>query len=476
MARSYGSTKYTASKTAPWKWGGGSIGTCPACGHACGRASLPHAAESGRAIRSIGVDTWGVDFGLLGRGDELLGNPYHYRDSRTNGMLERAFAIVPREEIFRQTGLQFMQLNTRYQLLAMKQGNSSLLDAAETLLFMPDLMHWLLTGVKCNEMTNASTSQFYNPTKCGWATELLDQIGLPTRILGRIVPPGTKLGPLRGVLAAETGLQAHVVLPGTHDTASAVMAVPAHSKPGERPDWCYLSLGTWALMGIESPRPVINEQVLKLNFTNEGGVGNTIRLLKNITGLWLVQECRRAWSQGHPEGTRPWHWEDLNRLAAAAEPHVAFIDPDAADFMAPESMPRAIAEFCARTGQPVPQDEGAVLRAALDSLAMKFRQVVGYCEELNGAAIETIHIVGGGTQNRLLCQAAADACGRRVVAGPVEATAIGNIMLQAVADGAVGSISDASEVIRNSFDVEEYEPRNAAAWDEAYERFAAVVG
>jgi rhamnulokinase len=225
-------------------------------------------------------------------------------------------------------------------------------------------------------------------------------------------------------------------------------------------------------MGIESPRPVIDDRVLKLDFTNEGGVGGTVRLLKNITGLWLVQECRRVWSQGE----RPWHWEDLNRLAAAARPLVSFINPDAPDFMAPENMPRAIAEFCSRTGQTVPRDEGSVLRCALDSLAMKFRQVLGYCEALNGGAINTIHIVGGGTQNRLLCQAAADACGRRVVAGPIEATAIGNIMLQAVADGAAGSIAEAREVVRRSFEVDEYEPTNAAAWDEAYEQFLKDAG
>ena len=402
------------------------------------------AAAGGDAIVSVGVDTWGVDFGLLGRNDELLGNPYHYRDGRTNGILERAFSIVPREEIFRHTGLQFMQFNTLYQLLAMKLGKSPLLDVAETLLLMPDLMHWLLTGVKCNEMTEASTSQFYNPVKCGWAAELLEKFGLPTHILGRIVQPGTKIGPLRGVLAAETGLRAQVVLPGTHDTASAVMAVPSHSKPGERPDWCYISLGTWALMGIESPAPVINDLVLQRNFTNEGGVGNTIRLLKNITGLWLVQECRRVWGQR----ARALTWEDLNRLAAAAEPLVSFINPDAADFLAPENMPRAIADFCAKTGQTVPQDEGAVLRCALDSIAMKFRHVLGMCEELALGRIATIHIVGGGTQNRLLCQAAADASGRSVVAGPVEATAIGNIMVQAVADGAVASIAEAREVVR----------------------------
>jgi len=428
-------------------------------------------AAGGEAIVSVGVDTWGVDFGLLGRNDEILGNPYHYRDGRTNDIFERAFSIVPREEIFRHTGLQFMQFNTLFQLLAMKLAKSPLLDVAETILLVPDLMHWLLTGVKCNEMTEASTSQFYNPVKCGWATELLQKFGLPTNILGQIVQPGTKIGPLRGVVAAESGLRAQVVLPGSHDTASAVMAVPAESKPGKRPDWCYISLGTWALMGIESPAPVINDLVLKRNFTNEGGVGNTIRLLKNITGLWLVQECRRIWSQG----ARTCSWEDLNRLAAAAKPLVSFINPDAAEFLSPENMPRTIADFCEKTRQGVPRDEGSVMRCALDSIAMKFRHVLGMCEELAGGRIETIHVVGGGTQNRLLCQAAADASGRRVVAGPVEATAIGNIMMQAVADGAVGSIAEAREVVSRSFDVEEYEPRNTAAWDEAYPRFLQVV-
>jgi rhamnulokinase len=320
-------------------------------------------------------------------------------------------------------------------------------------------------------MTEASTSQFYDPVRGGWATELLERFGLPARILGRIEQPGTAIGPLRPALAAETGLAARVVLPGSHDTASAVMAVPAHSRPGARPDWCYISLGTWALMGIETPRPLVTDAVLQLNFTNEGGVGGTTRLLKNITGLWLVQECRRVWTQAG----RTWGWEDLNRVAAAAEPHRSFLDPDAPEFLAPDNMPETIRDFCRRTGQPVPDDEGAILRSALDSLAMKFRQVLAMCEELAGGPIQTIHIVGGGTKNRLLCQAAADASGRRVVAGPVEATAIGNIMVQAVSDGAVGSIAEARDVIRRSFEVDEYEPRNTAAWDEAYPRFLKML-
>ncbi len=435
------------------------------------RAGLRAAGAKEAEIASVGVDTWGVDFGFLGRGDELLGNPYHYRDSRTEGMFQKAFEIVPKEEIFRHTGLQFMELNSLYQLLAMRLGNSPILDMAETILFMPDLFHWMMTGVKCNEFTEATTSQFFNPVKKDWAVELLEMLDIPTDFFPKLEQPGTDLGPLRRVLQEESGLKANVVLPGSHDTASAVMAVPAQSV-SKSPDWCYISLGTWALMGIESPQPVVTDEVLKLNFTNEGGVGGTTRLLKNIAGLWLVQECRRVWN----EGGRNWDWEDLNRLSAQAEPLASFINPDAGEFAAPGDMPQAIREFCGSSGQTVPESEGAVLRCALDSIAMKFRHVLGMCEQLAGNRIETIHIVGGGTRNRQLCQAAADACGRRVVTGPVEATAVGNIMLQAVADGAVGSIHEAREVIRRSFPMEEYEPKETAAWDAAYERFLGVLG
>ncbi len=426
----------------------------------------------GAEIASVGVDTWGVDFGLLGRGDVLLGNPYHYRDSRTNGAMEKAFEIVSREEIFRHTGLQFMQLNSLYQFLALKWANSPLLEVAETLLMVPDLFHWLLTGVKCNEMTEASTSQFYNPATGDWAVELLEKFDLRTDILGKIEQPGANLGPLRKVLIDETGLSAAgVVLPASHDTGSAVAAVPAKGAAGGQPDWCYISLGTWALMGIESPEPVINDTVLKLNFTNEGGVNRTSRVLKNITGMWLLQECRRIWNLAGKD----LDWEDMNKMSAAAKPLVSFIDPDAPEFMAPASMPESICEFCEKTSQTAPAGDGAVLRCALDSLAMRFRQVLAMCEELAGRRIETIHIVGGGTRNRQLCQLTADACGRPVLAGPIEATAIGNVMVQAVADGDVADLAQAREVIAQSFEMDEYEPQDTAAWDDAYETFKRVT-
>jgi len=422
-------------------------------------------------LTSVGVDTWGVDFGLLARGDELLGNPYHYRDARTNGMLEKAFGIVTREEIFQQTGLQFLQFNTLYQLLAMKLSGSPLLDVAEALLMMPDLFHWFLCGVKCNEATIASTSQFYNPVRKDWAVELLPRFSLPTRVLGKIVPPGTVLGPLRSALVAETGLtKTSVVLPASHDTGSAVLAVPADSAfhPSK---WCYISLGTWALMGVEEKQPIITDQVLRLNFTNEGGAGGTIRLLKNIAGLWLLQECRRVWNLAGAN----LDWEAINQLAAQAPPWQAIVDPDAPEFLAPENMPETICEFCRRTGQTPPADRGAIVRCALESIALKFRHVLGMCEELTGGRIDTIHIVGGGVKNRQLCQAAADACNRRVLAGPVEATAVGNLLMQAVAAGDLGSIADARQVVARSFAIEEFTPRDTASWEEAYGRFLKIT-
>ncbi len=430
------------------------------------------AGRYGDSIASVGVDTWGVDFGLLGRGDELLGNPYHYRDKRTNGMLERAFSIVSRAEIFEATGLQFMELNTLYQLLSMRLENSPLLDAAESFLMIPDLLHWMMTGQKANEFTNVSTTQFYNPQTQSWATNLFDRFGLPKRILGSVVQPGTRLGKLRQTVAEESGLRdVEVVLPGTHDTASAVMAVPASSRPGQMPNWCYISSGTWSLMGIEAPTPIITSRCRELNFTNEGGVGGTTRVLKNIAGLWVVQESRRVWGvQG-----KDYSWTELQEQAAAAPIHTSLINPDSADFLAPRDMPAAIRAFCERTGQAAPNSVGAVIRTALESLALRYRMVLNWLEELSSTHIETIHIVGGGVQNELLCQMAADACGRRVLAGPIEATAIGNIMMQAVAIGDIDSIAQAREVIRNSLQVREFLPKDSQSWEQPFERFVNLV-
>ncbi len=430
-------------------------------------AALRRAAAEPDGIDALGVDTWGVDFALLGRGGTLLGNPRHYRDPHTENVMETAFARVPRETIFRRTGLQFMRFNTLFQLLALQRDRSPLLDVAETLLFIPDLFHYFFTGIKVNEFTDASTSQLIDPTTRGWAHDLLAAFGLPDRIAGSLVPPGTVLGPLRSALAADTGLPSvPVVAPATHDTAAAVAAVPAQGD-----SWAYISSGTWSLMGVELAAPLINDGALHYNFTNEGGVGGTTRFLKNIMGLWLVQECRRAWER---EG-KTYGYDELARLAEAAPAGVSLVNPDAAAFLLPPSMPAALADFCRRTGQPAPAEPGAVVRCALESLALKYRWVLERLEELTGRRREVIHVVGGGSQNVLLCQLTADACNRPVLAGPVEATAIGNVLVQAIGLGLLGSLAEAREVVRRSFEVRTFTPEQPQRWQELYQRFLGYL-
>lgn len=422
----------------------------------------------GSNIRSVGVDAWGVDFALLGRGDELLGNPFSYRDSSTEGMIERAQQIVSREAIFAQTGVQFMRFNTLYQLLAMQSARSPLLDAATSFLMIPDLFHWMLCGAKVNERSNATTTQFYNPARGTWAVELLDAFDLPTKILGELVDAGTRVGKLRSEVAGETGLSGvEVILPGTHDTASAVVAVPADAARTGPPDWCYISSGTWSLMGVEIDRPILTERCRELNFTNEGGVGGTTRLLKNIGGLWLVQECRRVWAHAG----QSFAWEDLSRLAMAEKPLASLVDPDDLTLQAPSNMPEAIRQLCRSTGQAVPETPGAVIRTAIESLSLKYRYVLGALEELIGNRLERIHVVGGGANNRYLCQATADACNRKVLAGPTEATALGNVVVQATSLGRVKNIAAGRDLIRTSFPLETYQPQNGGEWDRAYDRF-----
>ncbi len=428
---------------------------------ACGAAGLV----------SLGIDTWGVDFGLLDAQGELLGLPYHYRDSRTDGMLEEAFRRVPRAEIFARTGIQFMQLNTLYQLLAMVVRKSPLLEVARTLLMTPDLLNYWLTGQAVSERTIASTSQCLTSDHADWNRSLLAQLGIPTHFLPSLIPPGTVLGPLLPHIADETGARDVIlVAPGCHDTASAVAAVPA-----ERPDSAYLSSGTWSLMGVETTAPVVNETSLAFNFTNEGGVCSTFRLLKNITGLWVIQECRRAWAAVETlHATSLLSWDEIVRLAEAAPPFTAAIDVDARDFQAPGDMPARIRDYCLRTGQTVPADRGTMARVVFESLAFKYRRTLEMLEQLTGQRVGVLHIVGGGTQNRLLSQFAANAIGRPVVAGPVEATAAGNILLQMLATGAISSLAEGRAVIRRSFATETFEPRDTAAWDEAYARFLAL--
>ena len=366
------------------------------------------AAEHG-TVSSVGVDTWGVDFGLLGRGGILLGNPRHYRDPHTENIMEWAFTKVPKAEIFRRTGIQFMRFNSLFQLLAMQRARSPLLDMAESLLFIPDLFHYWFTGLKVNEYTNASTSQMIDPVSRSWERDLVKQFGLPGNILGTLVKPKARSSG-RCALAWKRGRPSvPVIAPATHDTAAAVAGVPAQGD-----SWAYVSSGTWSLMGAEVAQPLTHDLVHAVNFTNEGGVGGTIRLLKNIMGLWLVQECRRAWERAGQNYT----YETLMKLAAEAPPFVGLVNPDDDSFVLPADMPAAIADCCRKTGQTVPQGPGPVVRCALESLALKYRWVLEKLEELVGRRLETIHIVGGGCQNTLLCQLTADACQRTVGSRP----------------------------------------------------------
>ncbi len=426
------------------------------------------ASQLAAPLVSIGVDTWGVDYGLLDSAGRLLGNPYHYRDARTNGVMERAFARVPRRQIFAETGIQFLQLNTLFQLYSMVLTDDPQLKMADTLLMLPDLFHYWLTGSKTAEYTIASTSHMLHARERRWATGLLQALGIPTRILPPIVPPGTILGPIRPEVMEETGLQGpvSVVAVASHDTASAVAAIPDLDA-----DSVYISSGTWSLMGVETPQPILTEEALTLNFTNEGGVGNTIRFLKNIAGLWLLQECQRQWQR---EG-QTYTWEDLLKLAEQAQPFLSLLDPDAPDFLSPGNMPAIIRAYCQRTGQPQPESVGAVGRCCLESLALKYRLVLESLERLVGRRLETIRVVGGGSQNHLLCQFTADACERPVVAGPVEATALGNIMIQAIATGRLPDVATGRQAIAASVPRRHFEPRASAAWQDAMARFRGLL-
>lgn len=430
------------------------------------KTGIAEACQKVGDLQGIGIDTWGVDFGLFDRAGGLIGNPFHYRDARTNGILDKAFEIVPKAEIFTETGIQFMQFNTVFQLLAMKLAGAPALDQARSLLLMPDLFNYWFTGRACCEFTNATTTQAFNPREGTWASNLLNRLGLPTGIFGEIIPPGTVVGTLRQDIQDELRVGAiPVIAPATHDTGSAVAAVPV---TGDR-SWAFLSSGTWSLMGMEVPRPIITEQSHAYNFTNEGGVENTYRFLKNIMGLWLVQECRRTWQR---EG-RDYSYAEMTDMAAKARPFQAILDPDDNSFMAPGDMPPRIDAFLKKTGQPPLKQPGDYVRVCLESLALAYRQTLERIEACTGTHAEVIHVVGGGIQNRVLCQWTADATGRTVITGPVEATAAGNLAMQAVAAGALGSIAEARQVIRDSFDaeIEVYQPENKVEWDVVYPKF-----
>ena len=411
---------------------------------------------------SIGLDTWAVDFALLDKNKSLLSNPFHYRDARTDGLLDEAFHRMPRAEIFASTGIQFMQINTLYQLLAMSMQKSPLFDVAKTFVTIPDLFNFWLSGEITNEFTNATTTQCFDPRKLDWAKPVLDAMEIPSHLFRLVTDPGIPIGTLLPGIAEETGADAiQIMLPACHDTGSAVVAVPAKNQ-----DFAWISSGTWSIMGAEVHEPSLSEKTLEYNFTNEGGAFGTWRLSKNIMGLWLVQECRREWMRAGEEMS----FDALTQLAAKSEAFMSIIDPDFDEFIHTGDMPGRIQKFCVDTNQRVPQTKGQIIRVALESIALKYRLVLDRLEELTGKRFDPIHIIGGGTKNKLLNQFAADATGRTVIAGPVEATAIGNILMQSIGMKHLGALADAREIVRTSFEPEIYEPNHNVDWAEAYSR------
>jgi sugar (pentulose or hexulose) kinase len=428
------------------------------------KVGIGKAAKAGGAqVCGIGIDSWGVDFGLLDADGKLIENPYHYRDERTNGMKEKAFALMSKREIYENTGLQFLQFNSLYQLLAMHLANSAALAKTRNLLFIADLFSYYLCGEIFAEYTLASTSQFMDMRTSQWSKEVLDRLSLPMDIMPKVVEPGTVVGSLTAEIGNKHGCgPIPVIAIGSHDTASAVVAVPAAGDA----NWAYLSSGTWSLMGVEVPRAIVNDKTFEYEFTNEGGVENTIRLLKNIMGLWPMQECRRQWQR---EGT-DLSYPELAALAEKAGPFARHIDVDYSGFLAPGDMPKRINEYLAETGQEPIDDKGQMIRTILENLALKYRSVMAAIEDITGNTIEILHIVGGGIQNELLCQFTANALGKKVITGPVEATASGNILMQARATGQIKTLAEAREILRNSFELKEYEPQQTSLWQEQYRK------
>ncbi len=406
---------------------------------------------------SVGLDTWGVDFALLDRAGDLLANPVHYRDRRTEGMMEWVFARVPRRTVFERTGIQFMVLNSLYQLASLAKAGSPALEAASTLLLIPDLFHYWLTGEKVCEFTNATTTQCFNPYMRDWDRETMEALGIPARMFLPVTSPGTRIGKYNGL---------PVILPASHDTGSAIVAVPAQT-----PNFAYISSGTWSLVGMEVRQAIISDQSYAANVTNEGGYEETYRLLKNVAGLWFVQQSLAVWEAG---GQR-YSYDDLARAAGAAEPLRSLFDPDDPVFLAPGDIPARIQSYCQRTGQPVPETIGQITRAIYESLALKYRYVLEQLCALVGHDIDRLHIVGGGARNDMLSQMTADATGLEVMAGPTEATALGNGIVQLIALGEIADVAQARTILSGMAEMTRYQPRPSLAWEAAYARFKSLI-
>ena len=415
---------------------------------------------------SVGVDTWGVDVVPIGEDGSILGMPRAYRDPYTDGAPERFFEIVPRKEVYEKTGIQIMNFNTLYQIYAAVEEGYTPVVKAERLLFMPDALSYMLTGKAVCEYTIASTSQILNPRTAKLDAELLEKAGVRSDIFPDVQLPGRVIAPLTDALAAETGIgKVPVVAVAGHDTASAVAAVPAENER-----FAYLSSGTWSLMGIEAAEPIINEESFRHNFTNEGGVDGTTRFLKNICGMWILEQCRKEWSREGKEYSYP----EIVEMAGTAEPFARFINTDDPSFANPKSMLGAINDFCVRSGQTPPQSDAEVVRCVFESLALRYREVLDMLEGIAPFAIDVLHIIGGGSKNALLNQYTANAIRKRIIAGPSEATAIGNVMMQAIGAGVVGSLTEARSIIRHSVQTEEFTPQDEESWQKAYEKFKAI--
>ncbi len=426
--------------------------------------------NSGNAdFESIGIDTWGVDFGLFDKNGQLISTPYHYRDTRTDGMIEKADELIGKKYIFDQTGIQFNFFNTIFQLLSLSQSDDPTLKIAEKLLFTPDIFNYFLTGEMKNEYTISSTSQLLNPYTKEWNEDLIEKIGIDKKIFCDIVHPGNIVGYLSDELCEELGApKVPVVAVGSHDTASAVASVPADGSY----DYAYISSGTWALLGVENDEPVITDKSYKYDFTNEGGVENKIRFLKNIMGLWIIQESRRQWKR---EG-KDFSFDALEKAAWEAKPFESFIDPDNSAFAGPGNMPKKIREYCKNTSQKVPETEGEIIRCIAQSLAMKCAYAVKGMEDTLDKNLDVIHMIGGGIKDTMVCSFISCATGKKVIAGPVEATGTGNALMQLKTLGKIGSLKEARQVVKNSFDTKEYYPQDRELWEEAYNRFLTVTG
>lgn len=401
---------------------------------------------------SIGVDTWAVDFALLDKYGNLLANPVMYRDSRTDGMTDAVFNIVPKRDVFEQTGIQFIQINTLYQMMSLVQSQSPVLANAHTFLTIPDLLNYWLTGAVVCEFTNATTTQMFNPRTGTWATDMLDKLGIPTSIFPEIVSPGTRLGDYDGI---------SVIVPATHDTGSAVAGVPTTN-----PKYAYISSGTWSLVGLEVKDAMISDAAFEANITNEGGVEDTYRLLKNVMGLWILQQCRATWAnEGHD-----YSYDALVQMASDAVPLQTIVDVDDGRFLTAGDHPQRIRDWCVEHNEPIPQSHGDIVRCVLESLALKYRYVLETLQQISGQTVDVIHIVGGGTQNTLLNQFSADATGIPVVTGPTEATVLGNAAVQFIALGELDSIQESRRIIANMGVTQFYQPRQTPQWNDAYLR------